>query len=119
MLWYYDGKLTQTVGFVCYCTVQSYHMVFVMCVVFISYSDVELSQTLFCVSQGLVQDLIIVPNPEAAYDQCEYYTPNCEYSFPVFEEESVDITMEPEMVTEYTEVYIRIDPLTQLERESE
>ena len=43
-----------------------------------------MSSVLFAlfIFQGDVQDLLIIPDPEAAYDMCNYYVPDCDYVFP-------------------------------------
>ena len=32
--------------------------------------------------QGDIQELLIIPDPNVAYEVCEYYTPDCDKPFP-------------------------------------
>ena len=35
-----------------------------------------------CYSQGDIQQLLIASNPQAAYDFCEHYSPDCDSPLP-------------------------------------
>lgn len=41
-----------------------------------------INQCFFFFSQGDIQQLLIASNPQAAYDFCEHYSPDCDSPLP-------------------------------------